>query len=443
MSHLPQALTNVQRYRRLSMHPLTVLACVILGGFIGYAAPAIAKNLTVVGTVYVDLLKMIVMPFMMSAIIFSLQNLSHDGDASRMLGRVLLVFVSFSISVAVLSAVLFRVASPGDHLSESVKSALGTIVGTNSESVNLDMFRWKADETPTQATVTDLLTSLIPTNIFAALANDDTIKALIFALLFGFAVGQVPSHISGGLNQTLETIYKACQTLTQWMNFPLPIVLICLSASQIANTGFEPLRAMSGFVITFLGTSAVLLGLAVVVIRSRSSITLNEAVRSMRVPFALSVATNNSATCMAVMIAALSDNLRFSKSRVELLVPLSVSLLKVGAVAYFVCATLFVADLYGRELAAVDVGQVILISFLAGFASSGMVGIVSISLVGTICKYLNLPFEAAFILFVAVDPICAMARTSVTVVAACAAVAIICPKPHTLDGVADPVLKIS
>lgn len=442
MSHFPQALTNWQKYRRLSMHPLTVLACVILGGFIGYAAPAIAKNLTVVGTVYVDLLKMIVMPFMMSAIIFSLQNLSHAGDASKMLGRVLIVFVSFSISVAVLSAVLFIVVSPGDHLSESVKSTLGAIVGANSESINLDMFRWKVDEIPKEATVSDFLTSLIPSNIFAALASDDTLKALTFALLFGFAVGQVPSRISGGLNQTLETIYKACQTLTLWMNFPLPIVLICLSASQIAKTGFEPLRAMSGFVITFLGISAVLLGLAVVVIRSRASITLNAAIRSMRVPFALGVATNNSATCMASMIEALSDILGFSKSRVELLVPLSVSLLKVGAVAYFVCATLFVADLYGRDIAAVDVGQVILISFLAGFASSGMVGIVSIALVGTICKYLNLPFEAAFILLVAVDPICAMARTAVTVVAACAAVAIICPKPQTQAGVADQVLKI-
>jgi Na+/H+-dicarboxylate symporter len=88
-------------------------------------------------------------------------------------------------------------------------------------------------------------------------------------------------------------------------------------------------------------------------------------------------------------------------------------------------------------MAAVDVGLVVLISFLAGFASSGMAGIVSITLVGTICKYLNLPFEAAFILFVAVDPICAMARTAVTVVVACAAVASICPKPDVQLGVAD------
>lgn len=429
MSQLSLPLTKLQKYRRFAMHPLIVLGCVILGGFLGYGAPAFSLNLSVVGMVYVDLLKMIVMPFMVSAIIFSLQNLFHAGGASQILGRVLVVFISFSVIVAVLSAGIFMTASPGDHLSESVKSSLGAIVGANAESINVDMSLWEADETPKVTTVADFLSTLIPTNIFAALAGDDTLKALVFALLFGFAVGQVPSTISGGLNQTLETIYKSCQILTQWMNFPLPFVLICLSASQMAKTGFEPLRAMSGFVITFLAISAVLLGLAILVIRSRASISLSAAVRSMRAPFALGVATNNSATCMASMVEALSDILGFSKTRVELLVPLSVSLLKVGAVAYFVSATLFVADLYGRDLAMVDVALVALISFLAGFASSGMAGIVSIALVGTICKYLNLPFEAAFILFVAVDPICAMARTAVTVVAACAAVTIICPKP--------------
>ena len=420
--------TMLQMYRRFAMHPLTVLGCVILGGILGYLAPAFSMSLTVVGTVYVDLLKMIVMPFMVSAIIFSLQNLFHAGGASKILSRVLIVFVSFSLIVAAFSAGLFMLASPGDHLSESVKSSLGAIVGANSESINFDMYLWKADDIPKEATVSDFLTSLIPTNIFAALASDDTLKALVFALLFGFAVGQVPSRVSGGLNQTLETIYKSCQTLTQWMNFPLPLVLLCLSASQISKTGFEPLRAMSSFVITFLGISVVLLGLAILVIRNRASISLNAAISSMRTPFALGVATNNSATCMAAMIEALSEILGFSKSRVELLVPLSVSLLKVGAVAYFVCATLFVADLYGRDIAAFEVGLVVLISFLSGFASSGMTGIMSIALVGTICKYLQLPFEAAFILFMSVDPICAMARTAVTVIAGCAAVALICPK---------------
>ena len=76
-----------------------------------------------------------------------------------------------------------------------------------------------------------------------------------------------------------------------------------------------------------------------------------------------------------------------------------------------------------------EVGLVVLISVLSGFASSGMSGIASIMLMATACQYLGLPFEAAFLLFVAVDPICAMARTAVTVIGSCAAVASVCTRP--------------
>jgi len=154
--------------------------------------------------------------------------------------------------------------------------------------------------------------------------------------------------------------------------------------------------------------------------------------QAMREPFALGVATNNSATCMPAMVSGLVDKLQFSRTRVELLVPLSISLLRVGAVAYFVCGTLFIAALYGRHVSALDLGVLVLVSVLSGFASAGMAGIVTVSLIGTICSYLSLPFEAAFILLVAVDPICAMGRTAVTVIGSCAAVAAICAAPVKL-----------
>jgi Na+/H+-dicarboxylate symporter len=160
----------------------------------------------------------------------------------------------------------------------------------------------------------------------------------------------------------------------------------------------------------------------------------------MRETFTLGVATNSSANCMPAMVDGLVERLHFARARVELLVPLSVSLLRIGAVAYFVCGTLFVAELYDRNLTAMEVGLVVLVSALSGFASAGMAGILTISLIGTACTYLGLPFEAAFILFVAVDPICAMARTAVTVISCCAAVSIVCDKPsRTAEVVLQPL----
>jgi Na+/H+-dicarboxylate symporter len=76
-----------------------------------------------------------------------------------------------------------------------------------------------------------------------------------------------------------------------------------------------------------------------------------------------------------------------------------------------------------------EVSLVVVAFILAGFASAGMTGLVTISLTGMACGYLGLPFEAAFILFVAVDPICDMLRTLVLVVGNSAAVSLICSRP--------------
>jgi Na+/H+-dicarboxylate symporter len=422
----------MQRYQQWALNPLTVLACVVAGGVAGWAAPALAKPLGLVGVVYVDLLKMIVLPFMISAVIFSLQNLYREGGASRIFKRVVLVFLVASVLTALVATAASLLIRPGGDLAPDSRAALGKIVSDDGERSNTEMSLRTPEAPPRVTSLKDVLQSLIPQNIFASLANGETLKALVFALLFGFAAGQVPTRISTGLNEALDTIYRACQTLTRWVNLPVPLILFCMAASQVALTGLQPLRAMAGFVVAFLFICALLLALAMAVIAKRAGVPYAAVLEAMREPFALGVATNNSATCMPAMVDGLVQHLRFARARVELLVPLSVSLLRVGSVAYFVCGTLFIAALYGRSLSPYDVGLLALVSVLAGFAAAGMSGIVTVTLVGTICGYLSLPFEAAFVLLAAVDPICAMARTAVTVIGCCAAVAAVCAEPVKL-----------
>jgi len=424
--------TGMQRFQHWALNPWTVVGCVLAGALLGRFAPHLARPLGVVGVVYVDLLKMIVLPFMISAVIFSLQNLYRDGGAARIFKRVVVVFISFSLAVALFATLCSVVVRPGGDLPAETRQALGRIVGADSDSSNTEMTLRAPEQAPRQTSVQDVLVSLIPQNIFASLANGETLKALVFALLFGFAAGQVPARISGGLHQALETIYHACQTLTRWVNLPIPFVLVCMAASQVALTGLDPIAAMAGFVVLFLLVSALLMALAMALISRRAGVPYGAVMAAMREPFALGVATNNSATCMPAMVSGLVEQLRFARARVELLVPLSISLLRVGAVAYFVCSTLFIAALYGRAMPLLDLGVLVLVAVLSGFASAGMAGVVTVSLVGTICNYLSLPFEAAFILLIAVDPICAMARTAVTVIGSCAAVATICAEPVKL-----------
>lgn len=421
---------NAQKIQQFILNPWVILACLVIGFSLGLALPAVGLKLAVVGDIYVDLLKMIVLPFMVSAIVFSVQKLFQEGGAGSIVGRVVLAFASFSIVAAIVGILTMSIAQPGANLSDTTLATFGRIVGDDLSSTDTVMSLYGVNADGHQGkTLEEVVLSLIPSNIFEALAKGETLKALIFSLMFGMALGHVPNRIAGGLSQTLETVYQTCQTLTRWLNYPLPVVLVCMSASQIAKSGIEPLQAMANFVLAFGLASVLCLTLAVFIIWKRGNASLSETMDALREPFVLAIATRSSVTCMPAMIEALVQRLSFAKAKVELLVPLSVSMLRVGPILYYACATLFIAQLYGRTLAPQELALLLAASVLAGFASAGMTGLVTLSLTSMACGYLGLPFEAAFILFLAVDPVCDILRTMVLVIGNTAAVSIICPRP--------------
>jgi Na+/H+-dicarboxylate symporter len=429
---VPLAAPLAARLYRLALNPWLVLACLIAGAAVGSWQPQWASRLGVVGAVYVDLLQMIVLPFMVSAVIFSLQHLFREGGASRTLARVLWVFLAFATVVAAVGLAGAHLAAPGADLSSETRTAFGRIIGSDvrQSSAQVTLRASESDtESSGEVSLREVLGVLVPSNVFAAFAQGEALKALVFALLFGFAAGQVPGRVSQGLIDALETVYTTCQTLTRWFNFPVPLVLFCMAAAQIGQRGFDTLRPMAGFVLTFIACAALLVVMAVGLIHRRSGQSWAQVLEAMRAPFAMAVVTRSSAVCMPVMIESLADKLGFARLRVELLVPLSVSLLRTGPILYYISATLFIAALYGRELTLQEIGLVAVVSVIAGFASAGASGVVTLSMLGTTSGYLGLPFEAAFILFVAVEPVCDIARTVLIVIGNCAAVAAICPEP--------------
>ena len=321
-----------KKFYALVLSPWTVLGSLSAGVAFGMLAPTVAVALGVVGDIYIDLLKMITLPFMVSAVIFSLQRLFRDGGTGSLLGRVAVVFLGFSIFVAIAGAITLLVMRPGENLPASTMQTFGQIVGGDLSASDTAMNLRGIDAPQKTVNFSDVLVSLVPANIFSALANGDTLKTLVFALLFGLAIGHVPARISDGLTQALETIYHACQKLMRWLSFPLPIVLFCMSAAQLGKTGIEPLQAMAQFVLALFIVCTVLLAISAFIIWKRSTGTLGQTLRALQGPFALALATRSSAVCMPIMIESLVEKLGFARARVELMVPLTVSLLRIGPV---------------------------------------------------------------------------------------------------------------
>lgn len=420
---------NLEKYYQLAVNPWMVLACVVLGASAGHWAPGLFAGLGFIGQTYIGLLAMIALPFMVAAIILSLIRLRVERSSRISVARLGLIFLVLSAFTVLLTALVSAVVDPGGSLSDATRATMGKIIGSVGDGGDLRMRLFTPEPVVEPPSMGAYIAKLMPNNVFADLAAGDSIKVLIFALLFGLAAGNTPSQVSQPLAGTLDTVFRTCQTLTRWINYPLPVVLFIIVGSAVAKNGLEPFGAMSSFVAAIGAVALVLIVAAFLIVRWRSRASFLRVVASQRESLAIAVATNNTASCMPAITEALTTRLGFDRNKVDLLVPLSSSLLRVGVMGYLVCGTVFVAGLYGVSLSANDLVVLMLVSMLGGLASFGMSGLATIQLLGTTSGMLGLPAEAALVLFAAVDPLVAMLRTAVTVAMSTAAVALIADPP--------------
>ena len=171
---------NAQKIQQFILSPWVILACLVIGFSLGWALPSVGLKLAVVGDIYVDLLKMIVLPFMVSAIVFSVQKLLQEGGAGPIAGRVVLAFAGFSVVAALVGILTVSMTQPGSNLSETTLATFGRIVGDDLSSTDTAMSLYGVNvDAQKGKTLEEVVMSLIPSNIFEALAKGETLKALI------------------------------------------------------------------------------------------------------------------------------------------------------------------------------------------------------------------------------------------------------------------------
>ena len=191
-------------------HPATIVASIALGIFLGQQFPSFSLSLSPIADVYISLLKMIALPLMITAVIFSISRLMSDGEAPVLMRRFLLMFalvIPFAILVSLITSV---VLTPGKVITPEAQTALGSLIGADniSDATSVEFFRESVSED--NAELHSILMSIVPNNIFASLSNGDALPVLIFALIFGASLGSVSARLKGTLTAVLESVYRSC-----------------------------------------------------------------------------------------------------------------------------------------------------------------------------------------------------------------------------------------
>lgn len=403
--------------KRLSNSPLALLLCVMGGGLVGWLAPSVGGQAFILGQIYLALVNMAALPLLVVATFFGLrQTLALPKPGQRALMIVALA-VGLVVLCAVLGAIFGVLAGTGQELSASSREYLGSLVQTaGGDAANTEIALYgsalTADKAASQLTV-------VPDNFFRALAEGQSLGILMCAILFGLAFAALLRAQSNALMGIFEAIYRALELIISRVNVFIPVLAFGMAAYFVAKTDARTLQAMGSFLASFFVFSLSLSALATALIWKKSGLSPSTVLSALKTPALISLTSASTTATIPDTIEAMSSKLGFSRGIVELVIPTSSVFMRSGAALYFALLAVFVANIYGRPIAAQEFLLICAGASMAAFASAGNNSLAAVGFAGIVLTMLNLPLEAALALFLAIDLICEGPRNLLTLLFAC------------------------
>ena len=412
--------------KKILTNPFTVLGSIVVGVLAGVWYPQESQLFEGIGGIYLSLLKVVVLPFLLATILVGIVSLLQREGASSMIKRIV---AGFLISMMLASAVgIASVKMTAGEMTPQKKAMLGTLVNSRDSSGNdLQMTLQAVKTAPEKSDPFAIFTKFIPENIFSALNMGESLKVVIFCLIFGISLGSIKNQGQQLIIDVLKTIQQASISIFKFLNYFLPFALLAMISSQVGKVGLSIFQMMFEFIYQQALGGILIIIISTMVLWLRSKVSIKTVISEVKQTLIIAVSSRSALACIPYAQDALTK-LRFDSSSVELMVPLSFTVNRVGSIAYYAIATIFIANVYGVDLGVSGLIIVLFGSMLAGLASAGTTGVLTVATVAIVCDLLKLPSEAVIVLLIAVDPVMDMIRTASHVYGNVAVAGFVCDK---------------
>jgi Na+/H+-dicarboxylate symporter len=394
--------------------PSVSITAVVLGIWLGTMRFPFLQYLRPLGDFYVGLLQMCVLPFLLATIPLAVRSALTSGTGGT-IGRRLGIWLLVTVSVVALLSV-FVPASIFKFmpLDESTSSRIGTLVGASTDRVDIE-FDLNLELSGSGRKPDSGILSIVPTNIFSALSSNDSLRVIVFAVIFGLGMVMCERRSGTSIFSALRHIQSVCIMIFDWFNLLVPIGIVALIAPQIALLGPDVFSVLTPFVYAYLTVSALLLLMPIVVMAAALRLDPRIVFAKMLRPLALVIATRNALVCAPTTLETLKDELRVPGEPCELYIPIGFVVMRFGPMVHFATSTLFIGYLLGRSFDIYDLSMVAALSVMASFATIGISGVAGLAPMAAVLRPFGLSYELALPLMVILDPIAAMVRAVMNV----------------------------
>jgi Na+/H+-dicarboxylate symporter len=394
---------------------LVALVAAVAAGMASGADGGALPVFTFLGTLFLNALKMLVVPLIVAAIINGLA--SARGAALGRMGMLTLGYYVGTGLIAILTGLMFvNLLSPGIVDGHAAKSLMG--LDASTADVEKQMANRGAGD------FAQVVLLLFPPNIFAAAAQGQMLGLICFALLFGYTVSRLPDELAAGQRVFWQGFYEVMIRLTNLVMRFAPLGVFGLVAAVIAQTGWSAVRPLSVFFVTVLaGLLTHALVTLPLVLRFVARVSPVKHFRAMAPALTTAFSTSSSAATLPVTLECMEERALVPQRVTSFVLPIGANINTDGSALYECVVVMFIAQAYGVNLSIAEQFVVVLGALLTGI---GIAGIPSASLVGiaVILGAVGLPLEGIG-LVLAVDRLLDMCRTTVNVLGdSCATVVV-------------------
>lgn len=398
-------------------HRLTfyILIGMILGVITGYLVrvyvPADSEAFTywlrsfsTLSTIFLNLIKLVVAPLILGTLVAGIAHMGDSSALGRIDTRAIAWFILASLISISLGLIMVNFFEPGAGLNLTVGAHSIAEVG---EVKKLDLF--------------EFIEHVFPKNIFQAMADNNVLQILVFALFAGVgltAIGEKGKPLVRGAEALAELMLQ----ITGYVMRLAPIAVFGALAGVVAKYGLGILGTYAELVTEFYLSLVVLwvllLGAGAIFLRRR----IFSLIRYIRQPLLIAFSTASSEAAMPKLFEQL-DRFGVPRRISGFVLPLGYSFNLDGSMMYASFATIFIAQAYGIEL---SITQQILILLTLMVSSKGIAAVPRASLVvitATLAMF-DLPVEGVALIF-AIDQFLDMGRTATNVVGNAVATSVI------------------
>jgi len=349
MQHNP----NHPWYRRLHWQVFLAMALGAMAG-IAFGEP-FAARIGWLGDLFMRLLRMVIVPLILTSIISGVASVGSGKTIGRLFSKTLGFYVLSSLLAILVGLVLVNLVGPGR--------------GANIAAVT-------PAQLPTLATPSSpiqLILDIVPSNFFQAAAAGDMLAVIFFSIVFGASITALPDGPQKSLRELVENLFQVMMVLTHGIIRFLPIGVFALITRMVATTGLDAFRPLALYAITIAAGITVHMFLTLplmLMLFARINPRIHFA--NMRAPLLVAFSTSSSAATLPVTIEAVETKVGVSNKVTSFVLPMGATINMDGTALFECVGVLFIAQVLGFELGAVQQTIVVLTALLASIGAAAI-----------------------------------------------------------------------